>query len=47
MKEQMFATLKKTDGMSIPLFEDRGGQGNQRSSSGTPQAPFPQNIMRN
>jgi N-acetylglucosamine-6-sulfatase len=46
MKEQMFEMLKETQGMAIPMLEDRGGQSNQRSTSGTPQAPFPRRIMR-
>ncbi len=46
LKEQMFEMLKKTQGMVIPMFEDRGGQSGQRSSTGTPQAPFPQHMLR-
>jgi N-acetylglucosamine-6-sulfatase len=46
LKQQMFAMLKETNGMSIPMFEDRGGQSSQRASKGTPQAPFPQQIYR-
>jgi N-acetylglucosamine-6-sulfatase len=46
MKEQMFELLKETQGMAIPMLEDRGGQSNQRSSNGTPQAPFPQYLFR-
>ena len=46
MKDRLFEMLKETDGMTIPMFEDRGGQGNQRLSSGTPQAPFPQAMLR-
>jgi N-acetylglucosamine-6-sulfatase len=41
MKAQMFAVLKESGGMNIPLFEDRDAQMNRRLESGTPQAPFP------
>lgn len=46
LKEQMFALLKQSQGMSIPMFEDRGGLSNQRSSSGAPQANFPSQIFK-
>ncbi len=46
MKTRLFAELKATQGMSIPMFEDRGGQSSQRSNEGTPQAPFPRQIFR-
>lgn len=46
MKDQLFAILKETQGLAIPMLEDRGKQSNQRSSSGTPQAPFPAFIFR-
>jgi N-acetylglucosamine-6-sulfatase len=46
MKRQLFELLKQTGGMSIPLFEDRGGQGIQRAKEGTPQAPFPPHFQR-
>lgn len=46
MKSQLFALLKETHGMAIPMLEDQGGQSNQRSTSGTPQAPFPQQVFR-
>jgi N-acetylglucosamine-6-sulfatase len=46
MKAQMFALLKETGGMHIPLFEDRDAQMNRRLESGTPQAPFPPQMMQ-
>jgi len=46
MKEQLFALLKESQGMAIPMFEDRGGLSNQRSTSGAPQAPFPKQVFR-
>jgi hypothetical protein len=32
--------------MSVPLFEDRGGQSNQRRGDGTPQGTFPARMIR-
>jgi N-acetylglucosamine-6-sulfatase len=46
MKEQMFAMLKETGGMNIPLFEDRDAQMNRRLEGGTPQAKFPAWMMQ-
>lgn len=46
LKGQMFALLKETRGMAIPLFPDVGGQSNQRSADGTPQAPFPPRMIK-
>lgn len=46
MKTQLFALLEETGGMSIPIFADRGGQSNQRLSTGSPQAEFPAPMMR-
>jgi N-acetylglucosamine-6-sulfatase len=46
LKADMFAILKKTDGMHMPLFEDRDAQMPKRSASGTPQAPFPREWMQ-
>jgi N-acetylglucosamine-6-sulfatase len=46
MNRDMFAALKQIGGMSIPLFEDRDGQMNLRLPTGTPQAPFPDSLMR-
>jgi N-acetylglucosamine-6-sulfatase len=46
MKAQMFAMLKETGGMNIPLFEDRDAQMNRRLESGTPQAKFPEWMMQ-
>jgi N-acetylglucosamine-6-sulfatase len=46
LKAQMFALLKETSGMSIPLFEDRDGQMARRRPDGTPQAPFPESMLQ-
>lgn len=47
MKTQMFQLLRETDGLKIPMPEDRGGQSNQRLRGGTPQGPFPERIYQN
>jgi N-acetylglucosamine-6-sulfatase len=46
LKTQLFTILKDTGGMSIPLFEDTGGQSNLRLEAGTPQAPFPPQLFQ-
>ena len=46
LKQQMFQLLQETAGMTIPLFEDRDAQGNRRLQGGTPQAPFPPQMMQ-
>jgi N-acetylglucosamine-6-sulfatase len=46
MKAKMFQLLADTGGMTIPLFADRDGQSNRRSASGTPQAPFPAQLIQ-
>lgn len=46
LKTRMFQLLKATDGMTIPLFEDRGGQSGQRAAEGTPQGRFPARLIR-
>jgi N-acetylglucosamine-6-sulfatase len=46
LKAKLFAVLKDTGGMSIPLFEDKGGQSNKRLESGTPQALFPPALFQ-
>jgi N-acetylglucosamine-6-sulfatase len=46
LKQQMFQMLKSTDGMSIPLLEDRDAQMNRRLESGTPQATFPAHLIQ-
>src|SRR5262245_7847961 len=46
MKQLMFAVLKETGGMSIPLFEDRDAQSNRRLLDATPQAPFPPSLIQ-
>jgi N-acetylglucosamine-6-sulfatase len=46
LKQQMFQVLKETDGMSIPLFEDRDAQAARRLEGATPQATFPPRFMQ-
>jgi len=46
LKRAMFQMLQDTGGMSIPLFEDRDAQAARRLSGGTPQAPFPPQMMQ-
>jgi N-acetylglucosamine-6-sulfatase len=46
LKQQIFQMLKDTDGMTIPLFEDRDAQSNRRLSTGTPQAAFPPHLIQ-
>jgi N-acetylglucosamine-6-sulfatase len=46
MKTRLFAELAASAGMSIPMFEDRGGQSGQRLKTGTPQAPFPPQVIK-
>ncbi|MFN0121809.1 MAG: sulfatase [Blastocatellia bacterium] len=46
MKEQLFRTLEETQGMYIPLFADRGGQGSQRYARGSRGAPFPAWMLK-
>jgi N-acetylglucosamine-6-sulfatase len=47
MNRQLFEMLRKTGGMYIPLYEDRGGQQNLRYEYGTPGAAFPSHLKRN
>jgi N-acetylglucosamine-6-sulfatase len=46
MNERLFAVLKETDGMFIPLQPDRGGSMNLRRIGGSPSAPFPPELLR-
>jgi N-acetylglucosamine-6-sulfatase len=46
LKTQMFTMLRDSDGMSIPLFEDRDAQLARRRADGTPQAAFPESMMQ-
>jgi N-acetylglucosamine-6-sulfatase len=43
---QLFATLKSTDGMYIPLQADRGGVNNLRRADASPAADFPSWMLR-
>jgi hypothetical protein len=38
--------LKTSNGMAIPLFEDRDAQMNRRLGGATPQAPFPSQMFQ-
>jgi N-acetylglucosamine-6-sulfatase len=46
MRNQLFATLEKTQGMQIPLFPDRGGQSNRRDPKKSHAADFPEPLYR-
>jgi len=46
LKTRMFDMLEETGGMSIPLYPDRGGSQNLRSSEGKGAADFPEPLMR-
>jgi hypothetical protein len=46
MNEQLFATLKDTMGMYIPLYADRGGVNNLRRTAGAKSADHPAQLMR-
>ncbi|HEY8549269.1 MAG TPA: sulfatase [Vicinamibacterales bacterium] len=45
MSARMFRMLEETDGMSIPLWPDRGGQQNLRSPGATRAADFPPALI--
>ncbi|PIQ22925.1 MAG: acetylglucosamine-6-sulfatase [Cytophagales bacterium CG18_big_fil_WC_8_21_14_2_50_42_9] len=46
MNQELFANLKSTGGMYIPLFPDAGRQSNLRYEYGTPSADFPSYLKR-
>lgn len=46
MRTRLFALLKETKGMAIPLFEDRDGQSNRRLNDATPQGSFPPQMIQ-
>jgi N-acetylglucosamine-6-sulfatase len=46
LNDQLFAVLKSTDGMYIPLQPDRGGVNNLRRADGTHAADFPAWMQR-
>jgi N-acetylglucosamine-6-sulfatase len=46
LREELFATLERTGGMSIPLYSDRGGSMNLRRASGSKAAEFPDELLR-
>jgi N-acetylglucosamine-6-sulfatase len=46
LNDQLFATLKSTDGMYIPLQPDRGGINNLRRADGSTAADFPAWMRR-
>lgn len=46
MRQKMFAELKATGGMFVPLQADEGESHNLRRDSGSPPATFPAEIMR-
>jgi N-acetylglucosamine-6-sulfatase len=46
MNEQLFATLKQTEGMYIPLYADRGGVNRLRHGGRSKNAEFPAQLIR-
>jgi N-acetylglucosamine-6-sulfatase len=46
MNEQLFATLKQSEGMYIPLYPDRGGTNRLRRKGGAKEAEFPPQLIR-
>ena len=46
MRQKLFATLRDTGDLSIPLQPDRGNSSNLRRTGGTPPASFPPELMR-
>jgi N-acetylglucosamine-6-sulfatase len=46
MSKRLFEILKETQGLSIPLYPDRGGQSNKRSKDGAGAAPFPSGWIK-
>jgi N-acetylglucosamine-6-sulfatase len=44
MNAQLFAYLEKTDGLSVPLYPDRGGASNKRHPGRSKTAPFPKDF---
>ena len=46
MNERLFAVLKETGGMFIPLQPDRGGAQNLRREGGAKPAEFPPELFR-
>jgi N-acetylglucosamine-6-sulfatase len=45
MNNQLFETLEKTDGMSMPLYPDRGGSNAQRHPGRSKSAEFPEDFL--
>jgi N-acetylglucosamine-6-sulfatase len=41
LRQQLFAELERTGGMSMPLSPDRGGSNRLRSPQGSPPGDFP------
>jgi N-acetylglucosamine-6-sulfatase len=46
LNKQLFAALKSTDGMYIPLQPDRGGINNLRRADGSAAADFPTSMLQ-
>ncbi len=44
LKKQLYGMLEETQGMNIPLYEDRGGQMNRRNSGGSAPGQFPESF---
>jgi N-acetylglucosamine-6-sulfatase len=45
MNERLFQTLERTDGMSMPLYPDRGGSQNKRHPGRSEAAEFPEELL--
>jgi N-acetylglucosamine-6-sulfatase len=45
MNKQLFEILERTDGMSMPLYPDKGGQQGQRHPSRSKAADFPESML--
>jgi len=42
----LFDTLAETNGLSIPIYPDRGGSQNLRNAAGSKPADFPPHMMK-
>jgi N-acetylglucosamine-6-sulfatase len=46
MRDRLFKTLEETNGLSMPLWPDRGGQSGLRNPAGSKGADFPPEMVR-
>ena len=47
MNAKLFSILEKTDGLSMPLYPDKGGVSDKRNPKASKRADFPQVFMGN